>query len=186
MSETAEKKSLDIAFQEYNNLKSEQTQRIGFRDNLLYVNLTVYGAVFSYAVSEASHHYALLVLPWVCLVLGWTYLVNDEKISAIGRYIRLTLAEKISDDPDTFGWETAHRDDPWRLPRKYFQWFIDEAAFCVSGWLALIGFWWLEPEAPLPAMIFTGIGAFLLLLLAIWIWLYANFIKGREALSRHT
>lgn len=30
---------LEIFFKEYDNLKSEQAQRIGFRDNLLYVTL---------------------------------------------------------------------------------------------------------------------------------------------------
>lgn len=28
------------------------------------------------------------MLPPVSVILGWTYLVNDEKISAIGRYVR--------------------------------------------------------------------------------------------------
>jgi hypothetical protein len=51
----------------------------------------------SYAVTDPSHYYAFLVLLWVCLILGWTYLVNDEKNSAIGRYIRLTLTDKLGE-----------------------------------------------------------------------------------------
>ena len=88
---------LKVWLMEYDKLKVEQIQRIGFRDNLLYTTLGLFGAVVSFAVSNAANSYALLVIPWVCLVLGWTYVVNDEKISAIGRYIRLTLVEKVKD-----------------------------------------------------------------------------------------
>lgn len=61
---------LEIFFKEYDKLKSEQAQRIGFRDNLLYVTLGVFGAVVSIAVSNPSNYYALLVVPWVCLILS--------------------------------------------------------------------------------------------------------------------
>ncbi len=61
---------------------------IGFRDNLLYVTLIAFGGIISYAMTAQSHYYAFLILPWVCIILGWTYVVNDEKISAIGKYIR--------------------------------------------------------------------------------------------------
>lgn len=77
-----------VHLQEYEKLKDEQTARIGFRDNLIYVALGVFGGLASFALTDASHMYALLIVPWVCAVLGWTYLVNDEKISAIGAYIR--------------------------------------------------------------------------------------------------
>ncbi|MBM0743962.1 hypothetical protein JOY44_20445 [Phormidium sp. CLA17] len=114
---------LEIFFKEYDKLKSEQAQRIGFRDNLLYVTLGLFATIISFAVSNASNYYALLVVPWACLILGWTYLVNDEKISAIGRYIRLTLVERVkektgyTDLESLFGWEIAHRSDPLRMRR---------------------------------------------------------------------
>jgi hypothetical protein len=47
---------LEIFFKEYDKLKSEQTQRIGFRDNLLYVTLGLFGTVVSFAVSNASNY----------------------------------------------------------------------------------------------------------------------------------
>lgn len=112
-----QKQMLEVYLHEYEKLKEEQAQRIGFRDNMLYVTLGVFGAILSFALSGKSNYYALLVIPWVCLILGWTYLVNDEKITAIGRYIRLTLVEKIkehtghSDIESIFGWEIAHRSD---------------------------------------------------------------------------
>ena len=83
-----QQKMFEIYLQEYSKLKDEQAQRIGFRDNLLYVTLALFGTVLAFALGEKANPYALLVLPWVSLVLGWTYVVNDQKISALGRYIR--------------------------------------------------------------------------------------------------
>ena len=71
---------LNVWLAEYDKLKTEQSQRIGFRDNLLYVTLVVFGGVASFAVSKEANYYAFLILPWTCLILGWTYLVNDEKM----------------------------------------------------------------------------------------------------------
>jgi len=91
----------------------------------------------------------------VCLVLGWTYLVNDEKISAIGKYIRLTLAEKIkehtghTDVESIFGWETVHRSDSRRQRRKIEQLIVDQITFVISGIVALIAFWFLVSKPPL-------------------------------------
>jgi hypothetical protein len=176
---------LDVFLMEYDKLKSEQTQRIGFRDNLLYVTLGVFGAVFSYAVSSPSNYYALLVIPWVCLILGWTYLVNDEKISAIGRYIRLTLVEKVkektgySDIESIFGWEIAHRSDNRRYRRKIEQLIVDEITFALSGIFALGAFHTSVPQAALSINILAIVELLLLIVLGIEIVIYADLGKGR-------
>ncbi len=175
--------TLKIWLAEYDKLKTEQAQRIGFRDNLLYVTLGLLGVIIPTAI--ATHYYALLVIPWVCLILGWTYLINDEKISAIGRYIRLTLVEKIKTNtnyPDLeslFGWEIAHRSDPRRSRRKIEQLVIDQITFVLSGTIALITFFILVPK-PSPSLYLLGIlELILLLILAIEITLYADLAKGR-------
>ncbi len=80
---------------EYQSVKDEQKARIGFRDNLLYVTLAVVAAVIA-AAAQARQTSMLLALPPVCVVLGWTYLVNDEKISAIGRYVRGELTPRLA------------------------------------------------------------------------------------------
>ena len=77
---------------EYDRVRSEQAQRIGFRDNLLFVHLAATGAIASWVLTNnpqiprAVH--ALLLIPWVCVVVGWTYLVNDHHISRSGKYVR--------------------------------------------------------------------------------------------------
>ena len=177
--------SLEVLLAEYNCLKSEQTQRIGFRDNLLYVTLGVFGAVVSFAVSDPAHYYALLVIPWVCLILGWTYVVNDEKISSMGRYIRHKLVDKIKehtgyDDLETlFGWEIAHRDDKHRKRRKIQQLIVDEITFVVSGLIALGSFWFLASNPPIGVKILSWVELLFLIMLGIEIYIYADLGKGR-------
>lgn len=128
---------------EYQTLKDEQKTRIGFRDNLLYVTLTILAAVIAASV-QAKQPAMLLALPPVCVVLGWTYLVNDEKISAIGQYIRGELGPRLAQLARTdrvFEWEVAHRSDARRRSRKAIQCGIDVLAFCVVPFAGLLVYW---------------------------------------------
>ncbi|NER01098.1 MAG: hypothetical protein F6K30_31145, partial [Cyanothece sp. SIO2G6] len=149
------------------------------------VTLGVLGGVVSFAVSDATHYYALLVIPWVCLILGWTYVVNDEKISAIGRYIRYTLVEKVKTQPGyeaaehVFGWEVAHRDDKHRKRRKVQQLIVDEITFVLSGIIALIAFWLLVSQPHLGITILSWFELLLLVVLGVEIVIYADLAKGK-------
>ncbi|CQR61686.1 hypothetical protein [Streptomyces leeuwenhoekii] len=135
---------------EYQTVKDEQKARIGFRDNLLYVTLAVVAAVIA-AAAQAEQPAMLLALPPVCVVLGWTYLVNDEKISAIGLYVRDELGPRLAAqataaggggaDFSTFGWEAYHRRDARRRSRKAIQCVVDLVAFCAVPIAALAVFW---------------------------------------------
>ncbi|TGA84815.1 hypothetical protein [Streptomyces sp. MZ04] len=132
---------------EYQVVKDEQKARIGFRDNLLYVTLAAVAALAAAAQTERAS--MLLALGPVCVVLGWTYLVNDEKISAIGAYVRGDLGPRLArlagtDEraaPAAFGWETAHRGDARRRSRKVIQCVVDLVAFCVVPLAGLVVFW---------------------------------------------
>jgi hypothetical protein len=176
---------LEVFLKEYDKLKTEQVQRIGFRDNLLYATLGVFVAVVSFALSNPSNFAALLIIPWVCVILGWTYLVNDEKITAIGRYIRLTLAEKVKEKtgyPDSealFGWEIIHRIDKQRKRRKIEQLVIDEIAFVVSGIVALGTFCVLVPQPGLAVRVLSFVELILLIILGGEIFAYANLVKDQ-------
>ena len=177
--------TLQILLEEYRVLKAEQASRIGFRDNLLYVTLGLFGAISSFALSNSNGHHAFLVIPWVCIVMGWTYVVNDEKISAIGAHIRYALEERLSaliggpaDNQYLFSWETAHRSDPRRKSRKYLQLFIDEVAFVLSGLTALVVFWLLSTQLSILAVLLSTIEAILLIGLGIKIAIYADLAKG--------
>ncbi|MER6162140.1 hypothetical protein ABT147_42735 [Streptomyces sp. NPDC001868] len=128
---------------EYQIVKDEQKTRIGFRDNLLYVTLTVLAAVIA-ATAQARQPAMLLALPPVCVVLGWTYLVNDEKISAIGAYVRGDLGPRLArlaGAERVFDWEVEHRADSRRRSRKAIQCGIDLLAFCVVPFAGLAVYW---------------------------------------------
>lgn len=142
----------DVFLAEYSQLKDEQRARIGFRDNLLYVTLAAVTAVTGVA-AQARLMQLALALPVVCVVLGWAYLVNDEKISAIGRYTRTELAPGLGNaarlEESLFGWETYHRSDARRTSRKATQIIVDLVAFLAAPFAALIGFWCHGTNNPL-------------------------------------
>jgi len=144
MAEEKISKILQIHLREFDKVKDEAIQRIGFRDNMIYVTLVAVGGVASFAADSADRVYALLLIPWICLILGWMYIDNDAKISAIGRYIQNHLAEEIrkqvgADMPGTpiLAWESFHRRERDRKYRKALQFIINEITFCVSGLAAL-------------------------------------------------
>ncbi|ABW31988.1 hypothetical protein [Acaryochloris marina] len=179
-------KTLQIFLEEYRVLKAEQNSRIGFRDNLLYVTLGLFGGILSFALTNDNGTNALLVVPWVCIVMGWTYVVNDEKISAIGRYIRHNLEKRISnliegsaDSESLFGWEKAHRSDSKRTSRKYLQLLVDEVAFVFSGLAAIVLFCLSSTNCPTPIIILIAFESFFLISLGITIAIYADLAKGR-------
>lgn len=142
---------LQVLLQEYTSLKTEQGARVGFRDNLLYTTIGAVGAIASVALGGFSGgsgpiRHAFLLVPWVTAILGWTYLVNDEKITAIRRYIDTSLAPRIEkligegQGDFAFGWEHFHRSDPLRQSRKGVQLAIDLWTFVVSGLGAVAAF----------------------------------------------
>ena len=152
---------------EYDKLKSEQSQRIGFRDNLIFVHLAATGAVASWVLTNNNTPnavHALLVIPWICIILGWTYVVNDNHISRIGKYVRevmnkrahiLAQLESISlaegDGREfilsaPFEWESYHRIDNRRVTRKTLQCMVDEITFFLPGILAILGYLYLDPS----------------------------------------
>ena len=134
---------------EYKHLKHEQLARIGTRDNLIYVTLASLAAVAA-ATLQIGLSRLLLLLPPACLVLGWTYLVNDQKVSAIGRHIRTVLVPQIraelGTDVQLFTWEVEHRADARRRFRKAIQLCIDLITFCVPAIAAVIAYALAEPH----------------------------------------
>jgi hypothetical protein len=180
---TETRSEIDIHLCEYETCKVEQMARIAFRDNLVYATLAAYGAISAFAVKD--NHLALLILPWVSIVLGWGYLVNDEKVSALGRYMRVDLTDriaaliKVGDPKDLFRWEIVHRSDPARFRRKVAQLAIDLITFVLSGFVAIAAFWLIDPGARCLLKSAALVEAFLLVLLGIEFFVYADLKSGR-------
>lgn len=116
----------DVLLAEYAQLKAEQQSRIGTRDNLLYAAFTAAAAVIAGALS-AGYWAVILAAPPAMLVLGWTYLSNDRKVTEIGRYVRLELAPRLGNG--AFAWEQDTEEPRARRTRKAWQLAADLTAF---------------------------------------------------------
>lgn len=161
---------------EYDRVKEEQKTRIGFRDNLLYVTLAVMVTVL---IGAAQTHQAtvLLALPAATSILGWTYLANDQKISAIGRYVRSDLGPRLGElagpGGNSFGWEAVHRSDSRRKQRKIIQCVVDLTTFSAAPLAVLIAFWIYGAGRALPVIV-SALEALAVVALAAQIILYAE------------
>lgn len=80
-------------------LKSEQLERIKQRDTFLNLNIVAIGAVTAIAVQGQKQAAAWLVVPWLTAILGWAYLSNDDKVTAIARHLKGNAAQG--------SWETS-------------------------------------------------------------------------------
>ncbi|MFE1320887.1 hypothetical protein [Kitasatospora phosalacinea] len=133
-----------VLLAEYDCLKEEQKTRIGFRDNLLYFTLAAATAVVAITV-QSKQPPLLLTVPAICLILGWTYLVNDEKISAIGCYVRDLLGPRLGEltsaNGTVFGWEVYHRGVAGHAVRKRLQTAVDLFTYLVLPMVCTIAFW---------------------------------------------
>jgi hypothetical protein len=129
----------DALMAEYAALKAEQLARIGTRDNLLYATLASVGAVVAAALT-ARQAACLLMVPPACTVLGWTYLANDSKISAIREYTRAVLAPRLDalGAGPAFGWESAHLNDALYAARRGVHHAVDLLMFAVTPAAALL------------------------------------------------
>jgi len=171
---------LDIYMMEYQKLKDEQVARIGFRDNLIYATLVAIGAILSFALADVANARALLILPLATFVLGWTYLVNDEKISALARYIRTDLTNRmrlLSPELQTtiLNWERNSAQDKRRLRRKILQFVINESLFVGAGVAAMLAYFSSGAAVSPLALWVATLESIFLIVLAIEIVVYAEF-----------
>ena len=127
----------DYLLLEYSKLKDEQTKRIGFRDQMIYLTLAAIGGIYSFALQNSNFDIALLVLPFLLTILAWVYIANDNKISLIGEYLRVILLPKIQKCYETDGinesWEYFVRNIGYRKKRKITQFVFDTLLFVLSG-----------------------------------------------------
>ncbi|MET8828091.1 hypothetical protein ABZX40_21170 [Streptomyces sp. NPDC004610] len=140
---------LHVLISEYEALKAEQNARIIARDHLMYATLAVFAATAAGVVGAGHAAGLVLLLPPVCIVLGWTYLANDEKVSAIGRYFRTALRPRLAAaigaaPSDVLAWETAHRGGRLRVSGKYLQLAVDLIMFAVPAMLAPLSYLWSD------------------------------------------
>jgi hypothetical protein len=163
---TPDSGKLDVLRDEFKVLKDEQRDRIRARDSLIYSLIVAIAAVAG-GTRLAGPAVALL-LPPVALALGWTYLVNDQKVTAIGRYLRTDLAPRLSAvvGADVLRWETAHRTDHRRRQRKGIQLGVDLTVFVVPATVAITWYWVNGPTST--ALLLASIAEAITVLIFVW------------------
>ncbi|MEU4794956.1 hypothetical protein [Streptomyces sp. NPDC023327] len=158
-----------ILLAEYDRLKEEQKTRIGFRDNLLYFTLAAATAIVA-ITAQSGRSRLLLSVPAICLILGWTYLVNDEKISVIGHYVRDRLGPRLGELTSAqgalFEWEVYHRSVAGRAVRKRLQTAVDLFTYLVLPMVCTTAFWCSAVVQPL--LVLASLGQTLALAVLGW------------------
>ena len=133
-----------VLLAEYERIKDEQRARIGVRDNFVYATLASVVAVLAATYHDDYRPGFLLFFPPVATLLGWTYLINDQKISAMGRYIRDTLTPRLDaltgGSGHVFSWENDHRHDARRTSRKRLQLAVDLLLFAIGPVAAVVAY----------------------------------------------
>jgi len=178
---------LSVILEEYGSLKREQSDRIRYRDNLLYTAIGAVGGICSVALGGFGGRAgevpeAFLLVPWVTTILGWTYIQNDQKVTAIRQYIENVLAPQIKELIGTermpLGWEVYHRADPHRSQRKAIQLAIDLGTFVFSAVGALLAcaasYVAASKPIPAPVLVLIGVELVIVVILAVQFVAYSN------------
>lgn len=127
-----------VLLTEYQALKAESTERIKQRDSFINLNLIAIAAIISFSI-EPSRLFALLAVPWVAMSFGWSYLANDEKVSALAKYTRYWLGPRLGDE--FFAWErSAKRSTNIRRTHKWVQLIADLFLFVLPAVVAPVIF----------------------------------------------
>lgn len=172
---------LEVLLAEYKAIKDEQRSRIDRREHLVYGTLTALAAA---VVAASKLPSALLLLPVITIVLGWTHLTSDHMISAAGRYLREDLGVRLSalTGQSALDWEHHHAGDTRRRQRKHLQLAVDLLTFPIPA-LVSLGVYLAVARPPLAGWIAALLLAAGTLLLANQQRVYAAGIR-RPGLPR--
>jgi hypothetical protein len=111
--EEQSKSMLDGIKLEYPALRSEISQRIGLRQQLIAITLTIAGVILSFGVSNGS---IALVYPPLAVFLAYAWIQNDLRIRDTAIYIREQIEPKLPG----LNWETFVQND--RASSKNIRW----------------------------------------------------------------
>lgn len=154
----------DVLLAEYTALKYEAAERIKQRDHFVYLNITAIGATVAFVLGETATPYALLVVPWISMSLGWAYLANDDKVSALGNYVEHGLGAKLG---SAFLWECGEkRSTNLKRQFRWAQFMVDLSQFVLPAFVIVaIAFssvlefpWWAKAISVVECVLASGLG----------------------------
>ena len=130
---------------EYEMLKNESSERIKQRDAFINLNLIAIAAVASFALASPASMLSLFAIPWASACFGWAYLANDEKVTALSRYMQFWLSPRLG--PDSLAWENSpKRATNIRGLHKSIQLLADLLQFVAPGIVAPLAYFVLTRE----------------------------------------
>lgn len=94
---------------EFAALRQEMDMKIQNQYQLLTLQLTLTGAIFSFAISRAGLAGLLLIVPVSTYLLCGRWASQHHGIHRIGTYIQQELSQRV---PGGLGWEAWTRDNP--------------------------------------------------------------------------
>jgi 8-oxo-dGTP diphosphatase len=124
---------------EYEAMKNETVERIKQRDGFINLNVVAAALIVGFAGSDPHKAAAWLALPWTTLCFGWAYLANDEKVSALSAYFRLTVGSQLG--PRNLAWERSKkRATNLKTTHKFVQLAVDLLQFVVPTAAAIAAY----------------------------------------------
>lgn len=132
-----------VMLAEYSALQTEVDRRVNLQWNVVALQVTSVGVVASLAISRAADIALLLVIPWLCYMLGNRYILHDYQIKLISRYIRDSLSSRLGGHLAWEGWRVNQARQDVEPPRWFTatSWNLlhpTRLAFEGVSWLALL------------------------------------------------
>ncbi|GIF47172.1 hypothetical protein DFJ67_7203 [Asanoa ferruginea] len=104
----------ESALAEFNALRAEIMGRQTNTQQLLSIQLTVSGAVFSLALSSPGRSAVLLILPLITFMLAGRHVAHSYACLSIATYIRSELSPRVEGGLGWEEWLRSHRAIPRR------------------------------------------------------------------------
>jgi hypothetical protein len=146
---------IDLA--EYAQLKAEQASRVQSRDTVINYNVVAIGVIASLSGVSGWSFWGLAAVPWVSFIFGWQYLMHDQKVTAIGRYLADLALRRNA--PDALAWERSQkRVVGARTWHRSAQLTVDSMTFVLPCLVAPIALLLLTGVVTMPLICFLVIG----------------------------
>ena len=142
---------LQVHLAEYSALRNEALTLIKWRDSLVFISLSISGAIFSFVFSRPLNNAgtnvtALYLVAPLSSIVGGLWMVNTWRIKRIGNYISEEISKKINMLLNSSGsniteinimqWESSNQRIKYKWNRRIIEWFVYLMTFIVSGILA--------------------------------------------------
>jgi hypothetical protein len=140
---------------EFAALRQEIERRSQIQHNIFTLQLTISGAVFSFALSNHARVYFLLIVPISTYMLAGRYVTQHFGIIYAGKYIKEVLGALV---PGGLGWER------WLIDHRRRQLFFLEWAdphYVTYPGISVLALAWLAPQVivthGMPLLVWFGI-----------------------------